>query len=211
MYCINKQVNPGQVLVLTDEEAFAAKKIITEFITAGSLEEVDDTAGPIAVAPIKKMNAIGGIVLPGDVNTSANPKNVVVLEQPTNDILSDNDTGSVIVPGKFPGDGKVVSVEASLAAQFEEAKKVTETLATELQKITPKTPEQKVEYPTDLQNWFTLRHAQKKIELVHTSDITRLNYISEWDKSAKVQKLVAQRLKELAEQAEKGEGKNEKS
>ena len=198
LYDISRQINPGQVLELTEEQAVAAKRELDFFISRKDVDEVDDTAGPIAVAPIRKVNPQGGVVLPDNVQNQDTTKIGVVHES----LASDNDSGSVIIPGEFPGEGKVITVDAAVAAKLEEAKKLTETLGEELAKMVPPKEAPKVEYPTDLQNWFTLRHAQKKIELVHTSDVTRLNYITTYDKNEKIQKLIAQRLKELEKGAE---------
>ena len=201
-YSPNVEVARGKILELGDETLRRCEANIALYVSKKYLVEVDGDATEDTTAPgLPKY----GVVLPEGVKPEERHKAVIVaVATPAED---PNDSGTMILGSNVPGEGKLKSVDAILKEKTDEMNTSIGETVKELSQAEAARQKKERPMPADLAEWFQLRHARKKKEVLHTADLARLHYLLEWDEDTKIQKVIKQRVREIEEAKVEGEEK----
>jgi len=185
LYDINFTIPAGQVVKLTEAQVDKSAHL-QHFLSKGVLEEASVDSQPISF----QNSSMPNVVLPKGVQ----PEQRIKIGAGVDEVVVNNEMGSVVVGGKLPGQGEVKPMEQVIK---EGADKMQETISSTPPPVAPPVVTTTAPVPDDLKDWFFLRHAEKKSKILECKDIDWLMYVSKYDTNAKVQKLIDQRLKEL--------------
>jgi len=188
-YCIRREIHPGKVASFNDEELKNPELLsnIDYYIKAGHLEEVNETATDIVFTNARI--PVVSVIIP-KIGTPIQPGTVVLPKG----VSQDQDIGQVVLKGKMPGQGEVKTIGQHINDQVKKASDMLQDSGKPPVETKPTKNEEKP-IPPDLVEWFKLRHAQKKTQILKMTDVEKLKHISDFDDKSK--KLIDQRLKEL--------------
>jgi hypothetical protein len=106
------------------------------------------------------------------------------------------DTEGVLVPGKKPGEGVLISVDDSITAKVDKVKQILKETTAGLEK-TPSLKKPVLEAPEDVRNFYALKTNARKLKISKTTDIEFLKELVKYTDDVKLQALVSQRIEEL--------------
>ena len=113
------------------------------------------------------------------------------------DVSKMDDTGSVIIPGKKPGEAKLVSVSELVENKAKEVKDVISEAAQELASLKKEEPIKISDIPDRTQAILAQETNKRKLFIAQLSDVDFLLEIAKCTHDKNIQSIINQRLEEL--------------
>ena len=210
MYDISSSAGPGEVIVLIPSQIEKSANL-AQFVAKGIMEEVDAKTLPLSFKAARKLDVA---LAPGKAGIDSEKRTIV------DGTFKNSSEASVVQSGDLPGEGTVKPMSEVINDGVKNIQDNLNKQAAVLKPapVEPTEPVKKI--PENLKTWFTYSLNTKKGQIIRYNDIAYLKYISDYDKDAKIQKLLSQRVKELtgvddeavaAKMKEMGIGQEQKS
>lgn len=187
--------SPGSVRAL-DADVVGKSTAIQSLLASGKFVVVTSSETELP-QPAPQSSAVAVI----SADPSPEPRTIMASDGITQTKVMPSVGGAtIIVKGNAIDNGAEVPLENHLSNVLTAAEKAPEVAdaAPAQSVVAPAAPEiAKQDIPEDLQTWFGMSLNQKKSTILSLKNIDRLTHIVDYEKDARVSKLIEQRLREL--------------